>query len=95
MKYKVDLRQVKFTSIEVIAESAANAALLAESRCIGFQANIVMDEGGEEWTVDGKCEGCSVHLLDGEYFVDGNGCNFCNKCWAELLAETEFSSGGQ
>ena len=91
MKYIVDPRQVKFTSIEVFAESAESAAREAESRCLGFKAECVMDEHDEAWTVDGKCEGCGVHLLDGEYFVDGDGCEFCNKCWSELIEE----SGGQ
>jgi hypothetical protein len=100
MKYEVDLRQVTHRTVEVFAESANAAALLAVSHNTGFQPECVRerlseDEDGEEWVVDGKCEACGVYLLDGEYFVDGDGCDFCNKCWAELLAETEVPSGGQ
>ena len=41
---------------------------------------------GVSWEVNGRCEACSVVLLDSDYRVDHEGIQFCVKCFDELVA---------
>lgn len=76
-QYEVDLEKRSRRTWLIFAESPEEAATKAEARNRGFRATAV-----DEQDVIGRCEGCSVPLLnpDTSFLQPDEGHWLCGKC---------------
>jgi Zn finger protein HypA/HybF involved in hydrogenase expression len=79
-KFKVELERCELIESETLAESAKDAAKLAQSQNHGFAAIYV--DGIE---VVGRCEACGDPVLESEnYLVDDELVCICESCSKEM-----------
>lgn len=85
-KFVVDLRAIHCETIEVDADSPADAVAQAYEQRRNYVKGIKPEavsvvDGQEFWHVVGSCEACESVLFDGDdYLVDEDGVQTCRQC---------------